>query len=45
MSIRVLVIPEDPSNNGYILKPLVDAMLAGRRVGVYAVPRGVRIIG
>ena len=28
MSIRVLVIPEDPFNNGYILKPLVDAMLA-----------------
>lgn len=28
MSIRVLVIPEDPFNNGYILKPLVDAVLA-----------------
>ena len=24
---------------------VVDAMLAGRRVWVYAVPRGVRIIG
>ena len=28
MSVRVLVIPEDPFNNGYILKPLVDAVLA-----------------
>lgn len=28
MSFRVLVIPEDPTWNGYILKPLVDAVLA-----------------
>lgn len=28
MSFRVLVIPEDPTNNGYILKPLVERMLA-----------------
>jgi len=28
VSVRVLVIPEDPFNNGYILKPLVDAVLA-----------------
>ncbi len=28
MSYRVLVIPEDPKNNGYILKPLVEAILA-----------------
>lgn len=27
MSFRVLVIPEDPTNNGYILKPLVERML------------------
>jgi hypothetical protein len=28
VSFRVLVIPEDPTNNGYILKPLVEALLA-----------------
>lgn len=28
MSFRVLVIPEDPTNNGYILKPLVERLLA-----------------
>ena len=28
MSLRVLVIPEDPTHNGYILKPLVHAILA-----------------
>ena len=28
MSLRVLVIPEDPTHNGYILKPLVEAVLA-----------------
>lgn len=28
MSFRVLVIPEDPTNNGYILKPLVERILA-----------------
>lgn len=28
MSFRVLVIPEDPTNNGYILKPLVEAIIA-----------------
>jgi len=27
MSFRVLVIPEDPTYNGYILKPLVERML------------------
>lgn len=27
MSYRVLVIPEDPTYNGYILKPLVERML------------------
>jgi hypothetical protein len=28
MSFKVLVIPEDPTFNGYILKPLVEAVLA-----------------
>ncbi|MYE24648.1 MAG: hypothetical protein F4Y01_12020 [Gammaproteobacteria bacterium] len=28
MSTRVLVIPEDPTNNGYILKPLTKMVLA-----------------
>ena len=28
MSFRVLVIPEDPTHNGHILKPLVQALLA-----------------
>lgn len=28
MSLRLLVIPEDPTHNGYILKPLVERMLA-----------------
>ena len=27
MSYKVLVIPEDPTNNGYILKPLMQAIL------------------
>lgn len=27
MSFKVLVIPENPSNNGYILKPLVERLL------------------
>lgn len=27
MSFRVLVIPEDPTHNGYILKPLVEMVL------------------
>ncbi|MCC6157007.1 MAG: hypothetical protein IT350_03075 [Deltaproteobacteria bacterium] len=33
MSFRVLVMPEDPTNNGYILKPLVEKILsaAGKR--------------
>ncbi|MCI0694478.1 hypothetical protein L0337_21020 [candidate division KSB1 bacterium] len=28
MSFKVLVVPEDPTNNGYILKPLVSRVLA-----------------
>jgi hypothetical protein len=44
MSYRVLVIPEDPTCNGYILKPLVTALLAdagkpSARVGVLTNPR------
>jgi len=44
MSCRILVIPEDPTWNGYILKPLVErvALEAGRpkaRVQVLANPR------
>lgn len=44
MSVRVLVIPEDPTLNGYILKPLVEMVLAeaGRpaaRVMVLTNPR------
>lgn len=27
MSLKVLVVPEDPTYNGYILRPLVDRML------------------
>ena len=27
MSLKVLVIAEDPTNNGYILKPLVSRLL------------------
>ncbi len=44
MSLRALVLPEDPSYNGYVLKPLVERMLAevGRpnaRVLVLANPK------
>lgn len=44
MSFRVLVIPEDPTHNGYILKPLAEMVLAeaGRpaaRVTVLTNPR------
>ena len=28
MSFKVLVIPEDPTHNGYLLKPLAEAILA-----------------
>jgi hypothetical protein len=28
MSFKVLVVPEDHTNNGYILKPLIEAILA-----------------
>jgi len=44
VSFRALVIPEDPTNNGYILRPLVERMLAetGRphaRVAILTNPR------
>lgn len=44
MSLKVLVIPEDPTHNGYILKPLVQAVLADigkptARVQVLTSPR------
>ena len=44
MSLRVLVIPEDPTLNGYILKPLVKAIIAdagksNAQVTVLANPR------
>jgi hypothetical protein len=44
VSLKVLVIPEDPTHNGYILKPLVQAVLADigkptARVQVLTSPR------
>lgn len=44
MSTRVLVIPEDPTNNGYILKPVVEMVMTqvGRpraKVNVLGRPR------
>ncbi|HKI00374.1 MAG TPA: hypothetical protein VKK31_00195 [Thermoanaerobaculia bacterium] len=44
MSFDVLVVPEDPANNGYILKPLISRMLAecgkaNARVTVLSNPR------
>jgi hypothetical protein len=27
MSFKVLIIPEDPTNNGYIVKPLIKRMM------------------
>jgi len=44
MSLRVLVIPEDPTHNGYILKPLVERMMKelgkpNARVTVLTSPR------
>lgn len=44
MSLDVLVVPEDPINNGYILKPLVSRMLVecgkpNARVTVLSNPR------
>ena len=44
MSVQALVIPEDPTNNGYILKPVVEMVLAeagkpAARVRVLSNPR------
>ena len=44
MSFRVLVIPEDPTHNGYILKPLVEMVLesagkAAAKVSILTSPR------
>ena len=44
MSLRILVIPEDPTYNGYILKPVVEMLLAevGKptaRISVLSKPR------
>lgn len=44
MSVRVLVIPEDPTHNGYILKPMVEMVLAdagkpGAKVDLLTNPR------
>lgn len=44
MSFNVLVVPEDPTYNGYILKPLVERMLAecgkpNSKVKVLTTPR------
>ncbi|MDR1010262.1 MAG: hypothetical protein LBM04_03870 [Opitutaceae bacterium] len=39
ISFKVLVIPEDPTNDGCILKPLVEAILAdaGKRQASYVI--------
>lgn len=47
MSLRVLVIPEDPTYNGYILKPLLQALLAqaGRPRAIVTVLSNPRLTG
>lgn len=47
MSLRVLVVPEDPTYNGYILKPLVQALLAaaGRPRAAVTVLSSPRLTG
>ena len=47
MSFRVLVIPEDPTLNGYILKPLVEMVLAeaGRPAATVTVLSNPRVRG
>ncbi len=47
MSFRVLVIPEDPLQNGHILKPLVKAMMrdAGRPAATVDVLENPRLRG
>ena len=47
MSFRVLVIPEDPTLNGYILKPLVEMVMAeaGRAAAKVTVLSNPRVRG
>ncbi|MCY3931489.1 MAG: hypothetical protein OXH70_07215 [Acidobacteria bacterium] len=47
MSFRVLVIPEDPTHNGYILKPLAEMVLAeaGRPAATVTVLTNPRVRG
>jgi hypothetical protein len=47
VSFRVLVIPEDPTYNGYILKPIVERMLAelGKRQADVTVLTGHKLKG
>lgn len=47
MSTRVLVVPEDPTHNGYILKPLVQALMteAGRPRAIVTVLSSPRLRG
>lgn len=47
MSLRVLVVPEDPTYNGYILKPVIQALLAaaGRPRAVVTVLSSPRLTG
>ncbi len=47
MSVRVLVIPEDPTLNGYVLKPLVEMVLAeaGKRTAKVTVLTNPRVRG
>ena len=47
MSVQVLVIPEDPTNNGYILKPVVQMVLAeaGKPSARVRVPGNPRVRG
>lgn len=44
MSFKVLVVPEDPTHNGYILRPLIDRILSecgkpNARIDVLSSPR------
>ena len=31
MSFNVLILPEDPVKDGYVLKPIIEAMIYGPR--------------
>jgi hypothetical protein len=47
VSLRVLVVPEDPTHNGYILRPLVQALMAaaGRPRALVTVLSNPRLTG